>query len=83
MLQFGQHPHFPQEPVGHAGPGQFGPEHLEGDRPMVPDVGRKPDARHATLAEFPLDGVAVTELGFQDAAQRVRHGGRSVRTGGE
>ena len=69
VLQFGEDAHFPQEAVGYAGEGELGPEHLEGDRPVVPDVGRDPDARHAALPELALEGVAVTEFSFDHLAE--------------
>ncbi len=44
---------------------QVGLEHLQRDVPVVPDVAGQVDGGHATLAELPLDEVAVGQCGPQ------------------
>ncbi len=38
-------------------------QHLDGDLPVVPEVLRKVDRRHAALSEFALDGIAIGQGG--------------------
>jgi hypothetical protein len=47
-------------------------EHLEGDRPLMPEILRKEDSSHATPAKLALDPVAIRQAAFKLLAQ-VRH----------
>ena len=45
--------------------GQLGVQHLEGDRPVVPEVLREVDRRHAAAPELALDRVAAGQRALQ------------------
>ena len=51
-----------QEPVGADAGGQLGPEHLDGDRPVVAEILGAIDHRHAAPAELTVEAVAVGEV---------------------
>ena len=53
--------------------GKFGPQHLDGDLPLVLEVFGQVDRCHAARTEFVLDGIAVGEGAFE-AIKSVRHG---------
>ncbi len=42
---------------------EFRPQAFDGDLAVVLDVVHKVDGRHAALAEFALDGVAIRKCG--------------------
>ena len=45
-------------------------EHLDGDRPIQPEVARQPDRRHAAAPELALERVVIGEGG----GEKVAHG---------
>ena len=49
------------EPVSAELRGELGAQHLEGDRPLVPDVAREIDGGHAAAAELALDRITAGE----------------------
>ena len=55
------------------GRGQLGPQHLEGDPAVVPDVVREVHRRHAPGADLALDRVAAGQ-GRRQGARHVIHG---------
>ena len=54
---------FPLEPLGAEHGGELGSQHLDRDRPTVPEIVREVHGGHATVAELPLDAVAIGEGG--------------------
>ena len=75
MLQPGGEADLPLEPLGAEAGGQVQMEHLERDRPVVPEVLRQPDRGHAAAAELALEGVAVPQSRAQ-CCYRIGHGTR-------
>ena len=61
VLQVGGDPDLGQEPLGAEDRGEFGPQHLERDLPLVLQILGQVDRGHPAGAEFPLDPVAVGE----------------------
>ena len=61
MLQSGGELDLPLEPLGAQRHSQLGVEHLERDRPVVPEVLGEEDRRHPAATELALDRVAVSE----------------------
>ena len=61
-----------QEPLGAEHRGELGPQHLERDLAVVPEVVREVDGRHAAGAELALDAVAVRQ-GPLEAAEELGH----------
>ena len=59
MLEPGGEPDLAQEPLGAERGGELGVQHLERDRPVVPEVLREVDRGHAAAAELALERVAV------------------------
>ena len=57
------------EALGPERGGELGVEHLERDRPLVPEVVGEVDGGHAAAAELALEGVAVGER----VAHTLRH----------
>ena len=60
--------------------GQLGMEHLERHRPVVAEVVRQVDRRHAAAAQFPIEPVPVAEGGLESGAE-VGHGWPYFPTG--
>jgi len=65
VLEAGRQPDLPQKAIGPHARGERGVEDLEGDGPVVPEVGGQVDGRHAAAAQLPLDAVAIAEGGIQ------------------
>ena len=59
VLQVGGELDLGQEPLGADDGGELGPEQLEGDLPVVPEVLGQEDRGHAAGADLALDPVAV------------------------
>ena len=59
MLEVGSRLDLGQEPLGSDDRRQFGLQNLERHLPLVLDVVRQVDGRHAALTEFGLDAVAA------------------------
>ena len=53
--------------------GQLGVEHLERNRPIVPEVPREVDPGHATTAQLAFDDVAAVKS-FRERVRDVSHG---------
>src|SRR6185436_7167495 len=62
-----------QEPLRSEGSEQLAAEHLERDRPVVPEIVRQPHRRHSAPAELALDPVAVGQGGGEDVGGGRRH----------
>ena len=54
-----------EKPLGTQGGSQFGVEHLERDRSVVPEIAREVDRGHAAAAELALEHVAVGQGGLE------------------
>ena len=67
------------EPVGPERGGQLGVEHLEGDRPVVPEVLGQEDRGHAAAAELALERVAVGQTVPQCSLQLTHAGAPGAR----
>ena len=65
MLQGGGEADLAEETVDPDGAGELGAEHLDGDRPLVPEIARQPDRGHPAPAQLALDGVASGQGGIQ------------------
>ena len=63
-----------KEAVRARGASQIGMQDLERDRPVVSQVLREVNRRHAAAAELALDGVAVGE-GLLKTGEQVGHDG--------
>ena len=61
-----------QEAIAGERPGEVGPEHLDGDLPVVFEVVREVDRGHAAGAEFALNAVVAGE-GGRETRSGVRH----------
>ena len=70
MLEPGGELDLALEPLGAEGGGELGVEHLERDRPVVPEVAREIDRGHAPAAELALERVAVAQP-FAQSRYRV------------
>ena len=64
MLQPGGELDLALEPLGAERGGQLGVEHLERDRPVVPEVLGEVDRGHAAAAELALEPVAIRQAAF-------------------
>ena len=60
------------EAVGAERLGQLGMEHLERDRPLVPEVVGQKDRGHAPAPEFALEAVAISE-GSGELSREIGH----------
>ena len=69
MLESGGRGDLAAEPVGPHGHRQGGAEDLERDRPVVLDVPRQVDRRHAAASQLVLDGVGATQPGLKYRAR--------------
>ena len=69
MLELGRELDLAEEALGAERGGELGPEHLEGDQALVPQVAREIDRGHAALPELALDGVAAGEGGSERTSQ--------------
>jgi hypothetical protein len=63
MLELGRELDLAEEALGAERGGELGPEHLEGDQSLVPEVPREVNGGHAALPELALDGVAAGQRG--------------------
>ncbi len=72
VLEVGGDPDLGEEALG-PDYGEFGPEDLDRDLALVPEVLREVDGGHAAGADLPLDAVAVSEC-RGEASRGVRHG---------
>ena len=63
MLQVGGGPDLAEKPLGADHRRELGPQDLDGDLAVVPQVLGEVDGGHAALAELALDPVAVGERG--------------------
>ena len=77
MLEPGGEVDLAEEALGAQGGGELGVEHLDRDRPVVPEVAGEPDGGHAPAAELALERVAVPQT-FAQQRHRVGHGARWV-----
>jgi hypothetical protein len=59
VLQAGAEPDLAEEPPGAQRLRQVGMEHLERDRPIMPEVVRQEHRGHTAASELTLDPVAV------------------------
>ena len=75
MLQPGGDADLALEPLRAERRGQLGMEHLERDRPVVPEVPGEPDGGHAAAAELALELVSVPQP-FAQGGDRVGHEAR-------
>jgi hypothetical protein len=66
---------FTKEPIGAECRGEFGAEDFDSDLPLVFQILGEINNYHAATAEFPLDGVAGGEGGFE--VIQVSHGAGS------
>ena len=73
MLQVGGGLDLGQEPLRAEDRRELGPEHLERDLPVVPQVVREVDRGHAALPDLALEAVPVGERGRQ-VRERLGHG---------
>jgi hypothetical protein len=74
MMQAGRQRDLTQEPLTAQHGGEFGPEHLERDLPLVLEVSGEVDRGHAAAPELALERVAAGE-GRREALQGVGHTG--------
>ena len=65
MLQVGRGPDLAEEPLGADHGGELGPQDLDGDLAVVPQVLGEVNGGHAALAELALDPIAVGQRGGQ------------------
>ena len=65
MLEAGGDADLAEEPVRTERGGEFGPEDLDGDLPLVLEVPGQEDGRHPALADLALEGVPVSQGGGQ------------------
>ena len=79
MLQAGRDPDLLEEPFRSEGGEQLAAEHLERDRPVVPEIVRQPHRRHSAPAELALDPVAVGQGGGEEVGRGGRHGPAAIR----
>jgi len=70
---------FPQEPLGAEHGGQLGPQHLEGDGPVVLQIVGKIDRGHAAPTELALDPVATGQR-RGEAGRGAAHGEGDARS---
>ena len=75
MLQPRRELDLAQEPLGAQAVGQLGAQHLERDRPVVPEVPGEVDRRHPAAAELALERVAAGQCGLRAARGRERSSG--------
>jgi hypothetical protein len=78
VLQPCGQPDLAPEALRPQGLGQLRVEHLEGDRPLVPQVPGQVDGGHPAAAELALDRVAAGQGGLElcaEVAQRWRSWG--------
>ena len=61
VTQRGRRPDLTQEPLGAHALGDILAQYLDGDLPIVPDVAREEDRRHAPLTHLALDRVAIRQ----------------------
>jgi hypothetical protein len=76
MLHMSSDPNLLQEALASHGCGELGPQHLDGDRPVMLEVSPEIHRRYSAATEFTLDRVAPGEGGVQ-GGQRVGHRGGS------
>ena len=72
VLQPGGEADLALEALGPEGGGQLGVQHLERDRPVVPEVLGQIDGGHAPAAELALERVAIPQPRAK-IRQRIRH----------
>jgi hypothetical protein len=72
MLQPGRGPDLPLEPLRAERRREVRMEHLERDRPVVPEVAGEPDGGHAAAAQLALELVSVPQP-FAQCGDRVGH----------
>jgi hypothetical protein len=58
-------PDLPEEPVGPQCGSELGMEHLEGYRPVVPEIAGQVHGSHAAAPQLALDAVAVGQSGLE------------------
>ena len=75
MLQPGGELDLALEALGTERGGELGMEHLEGDRPVVPEITGEIDGGHAAAPELALEAVALSQA-FAKQDHRVGHGTR-------
>ena len=61
MVQRGRRPDLAQEPLGAHTLGDVLAQDLDGHPPVVPDVAREEDCRHAPLTRLALDRIALRQ----------------------
>jgi hypothetical protein len=61
VLQVGDGLDLAEKPLGADDRGKLGPEHLDGDLPIVLEILREIHGRHAARTQLPLDPIAVGE----------------------
>jgi hypothetical protein len=61
VLEIGYDPDLTEESVGTERGGKLGAENLERDLALVPQVAGEVDGGHATLSQFPLQLVSVSQ----------------------
>ena len=74
MVQPGGEPDFIEKPLSAEHGADVRPQHLDRHLAIVLRVAREVHGRHPTLADHPLDGVAVAECGLKAGEQIEAHG---------
>ena len=72
MLEPGGELDLALEALGAEAGGELGMEHLERDRPVVPEVLREVDRGHAPAPELALERVTALQR-FTEWRERIRH----------